>query len=83
MMHLLNYMYDFTEVRQWHKMDNRNTRRSGKIQFEIDVPHLSVHQNSPYFIGVQACNYMPKLLQDIDKKSQFKERSKEWAISYV
>ena len=57
-------------------MDNRNTRRSGKIQFEIDVPHLSVHQNSPYFIGVQAWNYMLKLLQDIDKKIPIQRKVK-------
>ena len=83
MTHLLNIMYDNRTRTDWHKTSNRDTRNSKKTLFECDIVHLSIYNQSPYFIGANAWNNMPQNLHDIKLKEQFKIQNKEWARAYA
>ena len=83
MSHLLNLMFDNKSRVGWLKTSNQTTRNSAKIIFESDVVHLSIYNQSPYFVGSRAWNNMPQNLHEIQIKDQFKLKSKEWIRRYV
>ena len=67
----------------WHKTSNRYTRNSKKTLFECDIVHLSIYNQSPYFIEANAWTNMPQNLHDIKLKEEFKIQNKEWARTYA
>ena len=83
MSHLLNLMFDNKSRVGWLKTSNQTTRNSAKIIFDSDVVHLSIYNQSPYFVGSRAWDNMPQNLNEIQIKDQFKLKSKDWIRRYV
>ena len=70
MMQLLCIIYDIVSKSQ--KMTVRNTRLATKRNVDINRANTQLYSKSPYVIGGQIWNNLPRFVQELDSKDKLK-----------
>ena len=76
---LLCIMYEMKQLNLYEHVGERVTRQGDKYMFHTDIANVGVYARSPYFLGSQLWNKLPRNIQNARTKSQFKlEVKKLW-----
>ena len=72
MKQLMYNIYDIVSMTKQPRIILQNTRMATKNNFELEVPNTQLYSRSPYYIGGQIWNKLPKMTQEQKTKERFK-----------
>ena len=80
---LLWLMYLLSRDPAFIRVPNRITRSADKIVFKVLAKILPIYEHSPYYIGTQLWNNLPKIVQDSPNVYAFKKEIRRMNRTYV
>ena len=72
-LHLMNHMHKYKEHGPWLHETVPSTRKAEKINFDTEIPILSVYSDSPYYVRAKIWNDLPSKLQSQETKANFQK----------
>ena len=69
---LLGILYDVAPTSQQDRVILHNTRTATKYNVELSIANTQLYTRSPYYVGGQIWNNLPRLTQELKPKEQFK-----------
>ena len=72
MTQLMCIIYDIAPSSQQNRVVLHNTRMATKNNIEIGLANMQLYSRSPYYVGGQIWNNLPKLTQELKTKERFK-----------
>ena len=69
---LMSIMYEKKSHLMHERVVVRNTRQADRYIFDINRVNLDLYSRSPYYVGSKFWNDLPRHVQDLNTKEQYK-----------